>query len=367
MPDGNYFINPLGGGNLTYWKTGGFAQAAVYFFSNKLKVNIVARVDKNQYFDATFNPRLALVYSPNQQNSFRVAVQSGSRFPSILEAFSNINSGGVKRVGGLPVMSHGIFENSYTDASVSAFQSAVTNDVNKNGLTTNAAIIKEQGKLQKNGYSYIKPEKVNSLEVGYRGKLLDDRLNVDVDFFYNVYKNLIAQINADVPKTTMADSIPFYLNGKAQGKYRLWTNSKSVSYNYGGTLGLSYLLPKHYLVGSNLTINKLDRQTENDGLEDGFNTPEWIYNLSFGNTDVYKNLGFNINYKQQASYYWQSALANGNVASYGTVDAQVNYYFIEQKTMVKLGANNILNKYYYSYTGGPCVGGFYYLSLTWGM
>lgn len=178
----------------------------------------------------------------------------------------------------------------------------------------------------------------------------------------------MAQINADVPNpTTNADSIPFYLDTTLQSKYRLWTNSKSVSYNYGGTMGLSYLLPKHYLVGGNLTINKLDRQTENDGLEDGFNTPEWIYNLSFGNENVYKNLGFNVNYRQQASYYWQSQLANGSVAGYGTVDAQVNYHFIKEKTMVKLGANNILNKYYYSYTGGPSVGGFYYLSLTWGM
>lgn len=368
VPDGNYFINPAGAGNLTYWKTGGFIQATKYFFSNKLKINAVARLDKNQYFDALFNPRLALVYSLNEHNSLRVAVQSGSRFPSISEAFSNINSGGVKRVGGLQVMSHGIFENSYTDVSVSAFQSAVTNDVNKNGFTTAAAITREKGLLQKNTYMYVKPEKVNSLEAGYRGKLLKEKLLVDVDFFYNTYKNLIAQINADVPNTTFADSIPFYLNKKSlQSKYRLWTNSKSVSYNYGGTLGITYLLPKDYTVGGNLTINKLDRQTENDGLEDGFNTPEWIYNVSLGNENLYKNLGFNINYRQQASYTWLSSLANGTVPSYATFDAQLSYKFIAEKLTMKLGATNILNKYYYSYTGGPSVGGFYHLTLVWGM
>ncbi len=368
VPDGNYFINPSGTGNLTYWKTGGFVQATKYFLSNKLKLNAVARIDKNQYFDALFNPRLALVYLHNERNSFRVAVQSGSRFPSIFEAFSNINSGGVKRVGGLPVMSHGIFENSYTDVSVSAYQLAVTNDVNKNGLTTAAAIEKEKGLLQKNTYTYVKPEKVNSLELGYRGKLLKERLNIDVDFFYNVYKNLIAQINADIPNTSKADSIPFYLNSKAlQRKYRLWTNSKSVSYNYGGTLGIAYLLPKNFVVAGNLTINKLDRQTENDGLEDGFNTPEWIYNVSFGNQNVYKNFGFNLNYRQQAGYTWLSSLANGEVSSYGTTDAQVSYLLAKDNVSFKLGASNLLNKYYYSYTGGPSVGGFYHLTIAWGM
>ena len=365
VPDGNYFINPSGVGNLNYWKAGGFLQATKYFLDKRLKVNAVARIDKNQYFDAKFNPRLALVYSPNDQHNFRVAIQNGYRFPSIFEAFSNINSGGVKRVGGLPVMSNGIFENSYTDVSVSAMQAAVTADVNKNGLTTNAAIVKEESLLQKNTYTYLQPEQVSSLELGYRTKLLDNRLNLDVDFFYNIYKNLIAQINADVPKTTITDSIPFYLNDKTkQNKYRLWTNSKSVSYNYGGTFGISYLLPKNYLIGGNLTVNKLDRQTENDGLEDAFDTPEWIYNVSFGNTNVYKKIGFNLNFRQQAQFLWQSSLANGTVAGYSTLDAQVNYTFLKNKAIIKIGANNALNKYAYTFTGGPRVGGFYYTALT---
>ena len=32
--------------------------------------------------------------------------------------------------------------------------------------------------------------------------------------------------------------------------------------------------------------------------------------------------------------------------------------------MVKVGGNNILNDYYNSYLGGPSVGGFYYLNVS---
>ena len=126
VPDGNYFINPeKEGENLHYWKAGGFVQATKYFFKAKLKLNAVLRVEKNKYFDAKFSPRIAAVYSPRKQQNFRAAFQVGYRFPSLFEAFSNINSGGVKRVGGLPVMSHGIFENSYLRKSIDDFQAAV--------------------------------------------------------------------------------------------------------------------------------------------------------------------------------------------------------------------------------------------------
>src|SRR5207253_486768 len=129
VPDGNYFINPVkSGANLTYYKMGGFVQGTKYFLDQKIKVNAVLRVDKNEYFSAKLNPRIAIVYSPVNRHNFRLAIQQGYRFPSLFEAFSNINSGGVKRVGGLPLMSQGIFENSYLRASVDAFQAANTND-----------------------------------------------------------------------------------------------------------------------------------------------------------------------------------------------------------------------------------------------
>ncbi|MBO9702753.1 MAG: TonB-dependent receptor [Sporocytophaga sp.] len=366
VPDGNYFINPVENGqNLTYWKTGGFVQATKLLFNEKVKINAVLRVDKNQYYKAKFNPRLAVVYTPVQNHNFRVSYQNGYRFPSIFEAFSNINSGGVKRVGGLPVMSNGIFENSYLRSSIDAFQAAVTNDVNKNGLTQAAAIEKNKGLLKKNTYTYLQPEQVSSIEAGYRTCVLNKTLTFDVDFYYNIYNNLMAQVEANMPKTSNADSVAYYLNDKKkQDKYRLWTNSKTVSYNYGGTAGVSYLLPQNFVIGGNVTFAKLYRRDQQDGLEDGFNTPKWMYNISLGNPRMYKSLGFNINYRNQSGFLWQSALATGTVPSYSTVDAQAQYNLMRECLNIKLGGTNIFNKYYYTFLGGPSVGAFYYIAAT---
>jgi iron complex outermembrane receptor protein len=90
-----------------------------------------------------------------------------------------------------------------------------------------------------------------------------------------------------------------------------------------------------------------------------------MYNISFGNASLCKSpFGFNINYRWQSRYLWQSSLATGYVDAYGTVDAQVQYTFMKNRFNVKLGASNLFNKYYYSFIGGPSIGGLYYCTAT---
>jgi iron complex outermembrane receptor protein len=387
VPDGNYFINPNPGkdpltDNLTYSKTGGFVQAGGRFLADKLRLTATLRADKNDYFDTKFNPRFTAVFSPTQRQNFRVSYQSGYRFPSLFEGFSNVNSGQVKRIGGLRVMSDGVFENSYLRTSIDAFNNAVTAAINAN--TTNAtaaqkrqqAIAQNQGMLVKNPYTYIKPEYIRSFEVGYKAAFgTTGRLVFDVDFYYNSYRDFIAQVEAYVPQTTAGqplntgtdlNSIATALNARTgQARYRLWTNSQSQVYNYGGSAGLRYEVARGYLIGANTTYTRLDRTDNGDGLEDGFNTPRWACNLSLANENAYRNFGFGLNYRWQQGYYSQTFLVNGNVPAYHTLDAQLSYAVPAAQVRFKLGGSNVLNNYYVSYLGGPSMGGLYYLAVTY--
>ena len=387
VPDGNYFINPNPGkdpltDNLTYAKTGGFAQTGGRFFANKLRLTATLRVDKNDYFDVKFNPRFTAVFSPTQKQNFRLSYQSGYRFPSLFEGFSNVNSGQVKRIGGLRVMSDGVFENSYLRTSIDAFNTAVTASINANTSTATAAqkrqqaIAQNQTILVKNPYTYIKPEYIRSFEIGYKAAVgPGSRLLLDLDFYYNSYRDFIAQVEAYVPTTatgtplttgTDPDVVATTLNARAtQARYRLWTNSQSQVYNYGGSAGLRYELAGGYLAGANATYTRLDRTESGDGLEDGFNTPRWAYNLSLGNERAYKNFGFGLNYRWQQGYFSQTFLVTGEVSAYRTLDAQISYVVPTPNLRIKLGASNILNSYYVSYLGGPSIGGLYYLALTY--
>lgn len=368
-PDGNYFINPVKdreNKSILYSKTGGYVSADQSFFKNKLTIGATLRVDKNDYFKLTANPRFTAVFSPDHNSSIRLSYQEGYRFPSIFEAYSNINSGGVKRVGGLPVMSSGVFENAWLANSINAFQAAVVNDINRNGLSKTAAILKEKDLLQKSPYTYIRPENIQSLETGYRGSFCKDHLFIDADLYYNIYHNFIAQTNENVPATMIADSIPFALYDKTkQYPYRVWTNSKSTVYTYGFSAGLTYRSLGGFKTNVNTTYSKLLKSDNEDGLEDGFNTPEWMINIQLSKQRILSCLGAGIGYKWQTGYYLQSFLVNGNVPAYGSLDANLTIRLPKSKLLFKMGATNLLNTYYHSILGGPGIGGMYFVSVTY--
>ncbi len=369
-PDGNYFINPIKGKEyrtMHYSKTGGFFSVTKQMAHDKIRLGAVIRADKNDYFRILFNPRFSIVYSPVPKHNFRVAYQKGYRYPILFEAYSNVNSGGVKRVGGLRVMSNGIFENAWLQSSISSFQGAVLKDINT-GMSKNAAIEKNKALLKKNPYTYIEPERVNSFEAGYKGLFAKGRLFIDADFYFSKYRSFIAQANMNVPGTTISDSIPYYLYERTkQSPYRMWTNSQTIIDNYGFSVGITVNLKKGFMTRFNATHAKLRKAKNEDGLEDGFNTPDWLANFSVGNEKIHKNIGASINIKWQDSYYWQSFLINGKVPSFWNMDVQINYRLPSSGFKLKVGANNLLNHYYYSILGGPQIGGLYYVTVAYGV
>jgi hypothetical protein len=96
----------------------------------------------------------------------------------------------------------------------------------------------------------------------------------------------------------------------------------------------------------------------------GFNTPQWSGNFSFGNREVTKNFGFNIVYKWQQQFLWESPLVTGAVPAINTVDAQVTFRVPQYHATFKVGGSDIFNKRYIQYAGGPTLGALYYASVT---
>ena len=370
QPDGNYFINPEQGKSgkpLLYKKTGAFLSLHRNLFQKTLRIGLAIRADKNDYFKTYFSPRITSVWRPTSNTTVRANFQIGYRFPIIFEAFSNVNSGGVKRVGGLPVMSQGIFENGWLQNSISSFQAAVLKDMNTGNILLPDAIAKNQSLLKKNPYTYLQPERVRSLEIGFRQRLLQGRLMIDADAYLNRYNAFIAQVNIAVPQSNVADSIPFYLSDRAKQKpYRMWTNSTSVVQNYGYSLGLNYVQPRSIMLNAQLSFTKLSKKEKQDGLEDGFNTPAWTSSVSISSNELFQQWKLGAAWRWQDSFEWTSFLVSGKVNAFHTLDAFVGYEFKKQPVALKAGGTNILNQYYQSFLGGPSIGGFYYLSLKFG-
>ena len=88
-------------------------------------------------------------------------------------------------------------------------------------------------------------------------------------------------------------------------------------------------------------------------------------NASLANTGFGKDnrLGFLVAYRWQDALYFEGDLASGRVPHYTTVDGHFSFKLPKPKSILKLGATNLLNQYYYNAVGNSRVGGLYYMSF----
>src|SRR5688572_4483222 len=392
IPDGNNFVDfsrpvsernkPLKdgsfGGNVYYNKVGFFAQVTKTFFDEKLKVFGSLRFDDNIEFKPQFTPRLAAVYTVKEKHNFRFTFQQGYRFPALFEALSYVNNGRVKRVGSLPFINEGLgyLENSYTQSSVIAFNAAVSSQGN-----TDAVALANKDLLVWANLPAARPEKINSVEIGYKSVLLDNKLVIDIDAYSNTYDGFLGQVQVYVPVGEKVGSDAAVIamldrnrdattasgsNSASQGqeRYRVYTNAKNTYHNFGSALGITYNFYKKYTLSGNINFNRMKTNESNDIFVTGFNTPQWSSNLSFGNREVAKNIGFNITWRWQDAFLWESPLVTGAIAAYNTIDAQVTFRLPKMHSQIKLGGSDILNHRYLQYAGGPTIGGLYYVAIT---
>ena len=392
IPDGNNFVDfkrPIAqrnipqadgsfGRDIYYKKFGGFAQLTKTLFKEHLKLWGSLRADYNPEFTAKLTPRLAAVYTVKDKHNFRFTFQQGYRFPALFEALSYVNNGRVKRVGILPVINEGLGyrENSYTQSSVAAFNAAV-----KLAGNTDAAAVANKGLLQPGALPAGRPEGINSFEVGYKSVLFNNKVFIDVDAYTNVYDGFLGQVQVFVPigETIGSNAAAIAMvdrnrdattasNGnaasKGQERYRVYTNAKNKYTSYGSSLGLTYNFYKTFTVSGNLNYNKIKGITNPDLFVTGFNKPALTSNLSIGNRAITKNAGFNIVWKWQDSFLWESPLVTGNIAAINNIDAQVTYRMPAIKSSIKFGGTNILNNRHIQYAGGPTIGALYYVAVT---
>jgi len=383
IPDGNNFVDferpvaerniPLNdgsfGNDVIYQKYGIFTQFTKLFFDEKLKLNIAFRFDKNPEFEAKFNPRFSIVYSPVKQHNFRASFQNGYRFPSLFEALSFVNNGNVRRVGGLAKVNEGLgyLENSYTLTSIDAFTAGVNASVD-GGLSQNQAALNNKNLLVVANLQKLQPEKINSFEIGYKSIFLNNKLALDWDFYYNIYEGFLGQVEVSVPKNVSVgtdQAALAMLDRSQQDRYRVYTNSNKAYKSYVSSLGIRYNIVKNYNVNANFSYNNLMSSNTADIFITGFNTPKWIVNVSVGNREIIKNIGFTVVARWQDQFLWESPLATGKVPSYYTLDLQATWRIPEINAQVKAGATNLLNRRYFQYAAGPEIGGLYYLSFTY--
>jgi outer membrane receptor protein involved in Fe transport len=358
---------------ITIKEYGAFIQGVKKLFDEKLKLTASIRYDKNENFDGSFTPRFSAVYEVFKNHYLRASFQTGFRNPTPIDQYIKLNAGPITILGGAPNNSKGmnVYENSFTAASVGQFSGAYAAAV-AGGASQSDAIEANKHLLVKSNYPYISPEKQNTFEVGYKA-VIGNRLFVDVNYYYGRYSNFILNavvtrpqntvlVNGEINSAAAAD----ILNGGTQN-FQLYTNAADKASGQGATLGLSYNLNKGYTVGGNITWSSFILGKADASKVAAFNTPKWSSNVSFSNPNVYSNFGFSVSWHWQDAFDWYgpfNGLRPGPVSAYSLVDIQINKKLPQLKSMIKIGASNVLNNQVYTAFGSPTIGGLYYVALT---
>jgi outer membrane receptor protein involved in Fe transport len=356
------------GRSISISEIGAYMQATKNVLNDKVKLTGSLRYDKNENFDAQFNPRLGLVYSPVDNHAIRVAYQTGFRNPTVQGQHVNFNAVSLRLLGGLPeyAESFNVFENAYSLPSVQRFIAAVA----ASGSTTAVVDPGNQALLERvEKFNPIVPEEVQTIEFGYKS-IVGKNLFVDVAYFYNSYENFLIQRAvrkaSGLVSPTNSLAAQSLLNAVTtpgnENTFSIHTNVNQRISSQGFVGGLEYGLPKNFLIGGNYNWNKLNEEL--DGFNTDFNTPEHKINLTFSNRKLTENLGFSVAYRWQDAFLWESTFARGEVPAFGVTDAQVSYSIKPLKSIIKIGGSNIFNERYFANYGAPTIGGIYYVSVT---
>lgn len=340
-----------------------------------LKLTGSLRYDKSEFFDGFYSPRISAGLTVNKNHNFRASIQTGFRNPTTQDLFIGLDAGRAILVGSAPnnldryvrtfnvsgggqILGQGT---TVTQTGRVAYENSYTlNSVQELGQTGNPAV------LEISNPDLIKPEQVTSAEVGYRGKF--DNLIVDVNAYYNKYKDFISQEVVVAPYYGIVGdgslSVASISNGDYQA-YSTYTNSEADVNSYGASIGLSTKIFGNFDLSGNYTYAKLDfDQDKYPDFATNFNTPEHKFKASFGNNELFKNLGFNVSYRFSDDYYWEGTFGNGVVPEFHVVDAQINLLVPSFKSIFKIGATNLGGKEYFTAFGTGFIGSMYYVSWT---
>ena len=390
-------------GPITYSELGLYTQLQKSLELNEnleLKLTGSIRYDKSELFDAFLSPRVSAGLTVNENHNFRASFQSGFRNPDTQALYIGLQTGlgtligGASDIGDRYVRDYGVSQfaqtnfglpASVTQTGASAYTNSLFGSVAGELSNTNRDVNSNGSNFIGNS-NFVKPERVSSFEVGYRGKI--NSFIIDASAYYSAYNDFLANesvvaplygnvnnfdltgydpanpasvagLNPDTQQILAALS-----NGDFNG-YQTYTNSEETVNSYGAAVAVSTKVFKDFDISANYTYAHLDFDIKaNPDFRTNFNTADHKVKASFGNTDLFTNFGFNVAWRWSDNYYWESSFGDGEIPAFHVMDAQINYRIPSLKSSIKVGAANLLQDEYFTAFGTGFIGSQYYVSWT---
>jgi len=344
MTDSGLVITDSSYRQITNQEFGVYFGVGKKLFDNKLHTNFTIRMDKNQNFNYLFSPALSVVYSPNINHTFRTTFSSAIRNPTLADQYLYYNVGRAILLGNLEGYDSLITVNSFVDYLTSL------NSESLDYFNVDA----------------IRPERVRTAEVGYRG-IFKEKVYVDITAYKSWYTDFIGFLIGIESEFASSEGLGIPQNPQV---YRVAANAESTVQTQGVTVGFNYFFAKKHSFNGNYSYNELT-SGENDPIIPAYNTPMHKFNAGFSGRGIITPFlsmgkwGYSVNYRWVEGFTFEgSPQFTGDIDSYGLLNAQVNYSVPKWYTTIKIGASNALDNKVYQVYGGPRVGRMAYVSLV---
>lgn len=282
-----------------------------------------ARYDQHDRYDAQFSPKGAVLFTPVQDQTFRVTWNRAFKSPSILQ--------------------YGFYLPDFS-AGIGVFGNA------------DGFLIKNAAGATVRTIAPIEPEKNDTWEVGYKG-VLGNRLFIDITGYRSNFKKFMSPlfVIANFLTPAAAGGPTFAYNAKTGTKY-VGSNGTSdqIALTYfnvgdaqitGTDMGLKFLLTPSVAINGTASLQKLDTIKANAGdpaEATAFNSPTTKFNVGMDFANLYNNVlraAFTVRYVN--GYRFLSGVNNGKIPTFSTFDFTAGYKLPVSGTRINLSVQNL--------------------------
>ncbi|MCX8112855.1 MAG: TonB-dependent receptor [Bacteroidia bacterium] len=378
----------LGYRRITLYEWGAFAHLeSRWLKEDRLRIGLALRADVQQNYvrernilqrfslekmrralreNFIYSPALTATYDLKRFHTLRIAYTSALRYPTLQDQYLYYNVGRAILRGNFEGMGNIIpLENLY------------------DYLATG-----DQRLLEPIFVPGVRPERLRTLEVGYKG-IWKERLFIDAGYFFSWYWNFLG--------FRLVSTVPDLLTGRPVQIYRLSANASDIVTTQGFALGLYYYFAKKYTFSGNYTwavlnrggawMNDIARQVNrlggrrilreipphDDPIIPAFNTPPHKYGLGLSARDLIipiggrdiRYIGFAVTWRWIHGFRFEgSPQFTGYVPSYGTLDGQISWRPASTPEITyKLGGTNLTGQRFFQAYGAPFIGRLVYIGV----
>jgi outer membrane receptor protein involved in Fe transport len=366
------------GNTITNYEYGAFLEGERRI-DKRTSASASIRYDKNENFEAKSSQRISLTRQKGDNQFFRASFQTGFRFPNIREQFLDQNLGNKRFIGGLAEITdqYDLNGNTILQSTLDEYNNRVLEEINTDIALGREVFVDasrlshlnviEDGTLGANNFQGIKPEKITSIEFGYKS-LIQDRKVIEFVAYRNYYRDFIGVTRVIKPRTSPSTDLVLATeqanNAGASELFYVTDNAEDRIV----TQGIEFLYDVTGITGSNFSFNATYANIitdSDDPVTPGFNTPPFKFNFTFGHRKISRNFGASMSWRSRSSFFFESTFQDGQVPRYSTIDFQFTLTIPGINSNLRWGGNNVFNREQFNSLGGPQIGANYYIAFTY--